>query len=127
MDKPDPMWNSGDKSGLVSVGSHKLYAEIHGPLRTPSKPLVIIFPGSGAACETWNPVSTQVATFARVLLYDRAGLGRSERGTDRDTKYKDARELSKLLKVIGVKGPFVLVAHSYGGFVAREFLQLHSR
>ena len=127
MDKQDCEWESGDKSGLVSIGTHKLYTEIRGPSRLPSQPVVIIFPGSGAACDTWKSVSTQIASFARVLLYDRAGIGRSERGPDRDTGYINARELSKLLKAIGVKGPYVLVAHSYGGCVAREFLHLHSR
>ena len=127
MDKENCGWDSEDKSELICIGTHKLYAEITGPLRLPSQPVVIIFPGSGAACDTWKPVTTQIATFARVFLYDRAGLGRSERGPDRDTGYVNARELSKLLDAIGVKGPYVLVAHSYGGCVAREFLHLHSR
>ena len=121
------LWNDSAISSLVSIGTHKLYAEIRGPTRSPSAPLVIIFPGSGAACESWNPVATQISSFARVFLYDRAGIGRSERGPDRDTGEVNARELSKLLKHIGVKGPYVLVAHSYGGCVAREFLQDHSR
>ena len=32
-----------------------------------------------------------------------------------------------LLKAINLPGPYVLVAHSYGGCVAREFLHLHAR
>ena len=127
MDKQDCEWESGDRSGLISIGTHKLYAEVSGPLRLPPQPVVIIFPGSGATCDTWKSVSTQIASFARVVRYDRAGIGRSERGPDRDTGSVNARELSKLLKAIGVKGPYVLVAHSYGGCVAREFLHLHSR
>lgn len=36
-----------------------------------------------------------------------------------------AEELSTLLKAVDLPGPYVLVAHSYGGCVAREFLHLH--
>ena len=127
MDQQHCEWELGDKSGLVSVATHHLYVEIHGPSRLPLKPLVIVFSGSGAACDTWKLVWTQVASFARILLYDRAGIGRSEHGPDRDTGHVNARELSKVLQAIDVKGPYVLVAHSYGGCVAREFLHLHSR
>ena len=127
MGKPDGEWSTGEKTGLVSIGSHKLFVEIRGPVPRQEEPLIIIFPGSGAACETWNPVATQIASFARVLVYDRAGLGRSERGPDRDTGEVNARELVKLLKAIGAQGPYVLVAHSYGGCVAREFLQMCSK
>lgn len=88
---------------------------------------MIIFPGSGAACESWDSVANQISLFARVFLYDRAGIGRSERGPDRDTGEVNARELTKLLEIIGIRGPYVLVAHSYGGCVAREFLQDHPR
>ena len=120
-------WESGTKSGLVSVGTHQLYATIQGPLRLHFEPVVIVFPGADAACDTWTPVSSKIASFARVLLYDRAGLGRSEHGLGRKDGPASALELSELLKAIDVKGPYVLVAHSYGGYIAREFLQSHSR
>ena len=63
----------------------------------------------------------------RVLLYDRSGLGHSERSPKKDTGPVAADELSMLLKAVGLRGPYVLVAHSYGGCVAREFLHLHSK
>ena len=127
MDQRLSAWEVETKSGLVSIGTHQLYAAIRGPLRLPVEPVVIIFPGAGAACDTWIPVSTKIASFARVLLYDRAGLGHSERGLERQNGSAGALELSELLKAIEVKGPYVLVAHSYGGCIAREFLQCHSR
>lgn len=63
----------------------------------------------------------------RVLLYDRSGLGRSEHGPNRDTGPIAADELSMLLKAIDLPGPYILVAHSYGGCVAREFLHMRRR
>lgn len=63
----------------------------------------------------------------RVLLYDRSGLGRSEHGPNQDIGPIAANELSMLLKAVNLPGPYILVAHSYGGCVAREFLHLHPR
>ncbi|KAL6714227.1 hypothetical protein ACLMJK_007650 [Lecanora helva] len=120
-------WNRGERSGLVSIGNHKLWASISGPSRLPSQPIIIIFPGSDAACDTWRPIMERISSSARVLLYDRSSIGRSEHGFERNTGLSNAKELSKLLSVIDVEGPYVLVAHSYGGCVAREFLQLHSK
>ena len=111
--------------GLVTVGTHKLYVSTSGPIRMPGDALLIVFPGANATCESWKPVSSLLQDTVRVLLYDRSGLGRSERGPD--TGPMAADELSMLLKAVELPGPYVLVAHSYGGCVAREFLHLHAR
>ena len=124
MDRDDNDWEVGDKAGLVSIGTHKLYVSVRGPSHHSREPLVIVFPGSGAACDSWIPVSTQIASFARVLLYDRSGLGRSEHGSARESGFCSALELSNLLQTVGIGAPYLLLAHSYGGCVAREFLQL---
>lgn len=71
-----------------------------------------------------------MASVARILLYDRSGLGRSE---DRPPNPKQptaaavtaAEELHALLTTLHLTLPYILVAHSYGAIVAREFLHLH--
>ena len=63
----------------------------------------------------------------RVFLYDRSGIGRSEHGPSQGTGPVAADELSMLLEAVALPGPYVLVAHSYGGCVARECLHLHLR
>ena len=120
-------WTTAEKSGLVSIGTHKLYLSTSGPIRTPGDPLLIVFPGANTACESWKPISSLLQDTVRVLLYDRSGLGCSEHGPEkRDTGSLAAEELSILLGAVDLPGPYVLVAHSYGGCVAREFLQLHN-
>lgn len=114
-------------AGLVSIGTHKLYVSTSGPIRKAGEPLLIVFPGANAACESWEPVSSLLQDTVRVLLYDRSGLGRSEHGPNRDTAPVAVDEVSMLLKAVSLPGPYVLVAHSYGGCVAREFLHRHSR
>ena len=126
MAKPPNIWSTSRKSGLVSIGTHKLYVSTSGPNRMPGDPLLIVFPGAGAACDAWEPVSSLIQDTVRVLLYDRSGLGRSERGPNRDTGPIAADELSVLLQAIDLPGPYVLIAHSFGGCVAREFLHLHA-
>ena len=119
-------WTTSEQSGLVSIGTHKLFVSTSGPIRMPGDPLLIVFPGANAACESWKPVSSLLRDTVRVLLYDRSGLGRSEHGPNKDTGPMAADELSTLLKAVDLPGPYVLVAHSYGGCVAREFLHLRA-
>ena len=120
-------WMTSEKAGLVSIATHKLFVSTSGTIRMPGDPLLIVFPGANAACESWEPVSSLLQDTVRVLLYDRSALGRSEHGPNKDTGPMAADELSKLLKAVDLPGPYVLVAHSYGGCVAREFLHLHAR
>ena len=121
-------WETSEKiAGLVSIGTHEVYVSASGPIRKPGDPLLIVFPGANAACESWEPASSLLQDTVRVLLYDRSGLGRSENGPNRDTGPIAAEELSILLKAVDLPGPYVLVAHSYGGCVAREFLHLRGR
>lgn len=95
-------------------------------------PIVIIFPGAGESSSSWPRVQESVSRFARILVYDRSGLGKSEsRTTDNNADQKGAaivaaEELCSLLDTLRVSGPYVLVAHSYGAIVAREFLHLRS-
>ena len=120
-------WETTTKADHVSIGTHSLFVSVTGPPRHPTEPIIIIFPGSNAACDSWQPVATEIKAFARVLLYDRSGLGNSEIGPNRDTGTIAAAELTSLLRAVDVSGPYMLVAHSYGGCVAREFLQLHQK
>jgi pimeloyl-ACP methyl ester carboxylesterase len=64
---------------------------------------------------------------SRVCAYDRAGTGMSDPRTRTDgvTSATQATELHVLLERAGIKGPYVLLAHSYGGFVTRLFAAAH--
>ena len=126
VENPNPRTTS-EQPGLVSIGTHKLFVSTSGTIRMPGDPVLIVFPGASAACESWKPVSSLLRDTVRVLLYDRSGLGRSEHGPSKTTGSMAADELSALLKTVDLPGPYVLVAHSYGGCVAREFLHLHPR
>jgi pimeloyl-ACP methyl ester carboxylesterase len=88
-------------------------------------PTVLFESGMGASCLSWTLVQPAVAEFARAVSYDRAGHGWSDPAREPRTARQIAEELRALLDVAGVPGPYVLVAHSFGGYVSRAFAHLY--
>lgn len=120
-------WNTGEISRSVSIGSHKLWLSVHGPDRKAGEPLVIIIPGLANSTTSWAAVRRGIATFARVLQYERSGYGKSDVSPGRPTASTIAKELSLLLQNADIRPPYLVVAHSWGGILSREFLALHPR
>jgi len=84
-------------------------------------PVVVIEQGAGELSKFWWPVQDEIAKFAQVCTYDRAGYGWSEQGPLGKSVEDRTRELHTLLSDAGVQGPFILVAHSYGGLIVRAY------
>ncbi|HKW64472.1 MAG TPA: alpha/beta hydrolase [Candidatus Acidoferrum sp.] len=84
-------------------------------------PTVILDSGLGVPAAGWDLVMPDVAKFARVCSYDRAGYGWSSAGPMPRTSDEIVRELHALLAASGEKGPYVLVAHSFGGYNVRVY------
>jgi len=83
--------------------------------------VVVLESGYGNDSTVWSGVAGLLAKEARVIAYDRAGLGRSEAVESRRTSSEMVEELAELLDVMGVKAPYVLVGHSFGGINVRLF------
>lgn len=78
-------------------------------------PLILCFHGSGHSCASWEELAQSLSDTYRILLYNRGSL---------NPKPKTAiAEMLRYLEKTGLQPPYVLVAHSYGGTVGREFLQ----
>lgn len=74
-----------------------------------------------------NKILPALAHTTRVCTYDRAGDGVSDARpawVKPLTGATQARELHRLLAAIHVGGPYVVVGHSYGGMISREFAAL---
>lgn len=84
-------------------------------------PAVILDSGLGVPAAGWDLVMPEAAKFARVCAYDRAGYGWSSAGPMPRTSDEIVRELHALLAASGEKGPYVLVAHSFGGYNVRVY------
>jgi pimeloyl-ACP methyl ester carboxylesterase len=87
----------------------------------PGVPTVIMDTGLGVPAVGWDFVQPDVAKFARVCSYDRAGYGWSTPGPMPRTSGEIAKELHALLVASGEKPPYVLVAHSFGGYNVRVY------
>ncbi len=88
-------------------------------------PTVIMDSGLGDTSEVWSAVEPKVAEFARVLVYDRANLGRSERSAAPRTSSHMVAELKELLQAEHIEGPYLLVGHSFGGLNMMLFARLY--
>ena len=88
---------------------------------------VVFESGMGLGRTMWGLVAPAVAEHARVVVYDRAGLGLSERAGAVDApRGLDAlaADLGALLDHLG-DGPFVLVGQSWGGPIVRAAAAAH--
>jgi pimeloyl-ACP methyl ester carboxylesterase len=106
---------------LLDIGGSKLHIHCTGQ----GSPTVVMDAGLGDSSVTWDLVQPEVAKFARVCSYDRAGYGWSGAPTEPRTTVNIVNELDKLLAAAAVPGPFVLVGHSFGGFNVRMFASRH--
>ena len=106
---------------MVDVGGCRLHLECVG-----DGPTVVLESGLGAeAALSWVLVRPQVAKFARVCSYDRAGYGWSDASPRPRTAGVMVEELRSLLTAAEVPPPYVLVAHSFGGLVSRLYAATH--
>jgi pimeloyl-ACP methyl ester carboxylesterase len=106
---------------IVAVGDHKL----HLLYKASVGPTVVIEQGAGEPSRLWWAVQDKIAEFASVCTYDRAGYGWSEPVAAGRTIAERAEELHALLTSAGIAGPYILVAHSYGGFIVGCFARNH--
>jgi pimeloyl-ACP methyl ester carboxylesterase len=107
---------------LVDLGGWRLHLNCSGQAN-PSRPVVILEAGAGDFSVDWSLVQPLIARFARVCSYDRAGAGWSDLGPRPRTMRQQVWELHALLDKSGERPPFVLVGHSYGGWLTRLFAE----
>lgn len=122
---------SRDFAGLVDIGGgRKMYLQCRGA----GSPTVVLVAGLRGSAEDWNlagkpgpRVFPEVARFTRVCAYDRPGTPVGEKPSRSDpvpqatTAGAAVADLHALLTAAGEAGPYVLVAHSYGGLIGRLY------
>jgi pimeloyl-ACP methyl ester carboxylesterase len=102
---------------MIDIGGYRLHLYIEGE----GSHTVIFDAGAGAIGLSWELVRPAIAKTARVVTYDRAGLGWSDPSPHPRDAVTMALELHTMLTNANIKAPYVLVGHSLGGVVARHF------
>jgi pimeloyl-ACP methyl ester carboxylesterase len=129
----------------VAIGpSREMHLECSGR----GRPTVVLIAGGVNSGAIWSmpydfarPTPTvfpQVSTFTRVCAYDRpntaspapddaVALGTSTPTTGSVTPANGVVDLQRLLRAASVRGPYVLVGHSYGGLIARLYASTYPK
>jgi pimeloyl-ACP methyl ester carboxylesterase len=82
---------------------------------------VVFESGMSDSLEVWGGIPDSVANYARVFLYDRADIGKSDNSVTERTIPNVLLELKTLLKDQRINPPYILVGHSLGGLIVRYF------
>ncbi len=97
--------------------------------RGEGSPTLVFESGGGNDSTVWSSVEPEIREKAGVstILYDRAGLGKSDPKPGPYAIEDEVTTLRRLLDSSGVAGPLMLVTHSYGGFVSYLMAATDSR
>ena len=82
---------------------------------------VVLESGISASSLSWGKVQFEVAKFAQVCSYDRAGFGWSAGRRGERTPGRLAQELNLMLNAAEIRPPYILVGHSFGGLIVRAY------
>jgi pimeloyl-ACP methyl ester carboxylesterase len=106
---------------MVSIGPrHQLYVLEKGV----GGPTVVFESGIAATNLNWHHIQEVISETTHTVSYDRGGLGWSSPSMTARTPGNIACELHTMLEEAGIKPPFVLVGHSFGGLVMRRYAVL---
>lgn len=106
--------------GRVDVGGYELAWMCRGS----GSPTIVAEAGyDSAGTDTWFDLLGPLSGVSRVCTYDRAGTGTSDTRPYgmHITGMLESDELHRLLDGAGIRPPYVVVGHSYGGFISRLF------
>jgi pimeloyl-ACP methyl ester carboxylesterase len=101
------------REGVAEVPGARLRYRLAG---TAGAPLLVFENGWGASFEMWAWVEQELAPHAQLLLYNRAGIGRSERLLPQ-TVAGLSEQFAALPAALGLAGPVIAVGQSYGGLM----------
>ncbi len=110
-----------DNDRYVTIGRSKIFYQAYGKGNTS----VVFVSGLGDDHNTWHTVQDSISKFAYTISYDRAGLGKSEYNGEPKDLASLAHELHQLVNTIKVRKPFILIGHSLGCQIVKEYSFLY--
>lgn len=88
-------------------------------------PTVVLTAGLGGWSQVWYRVQGPLSHSTRVCAWDPAGLGFSSPSPQPQDAVHKTEDLENALKEAHIDGPYVMVAHSAGAYVALRFADQH--
>jgi len=90
-------------------------------------PTVVLTAGLGSWSVVWRSVQSPLAHTTRVCAWDAAGFGFSSPSSEPQDEVHLTQDLEHTLKAANVDGPYLMVGHSAGAFVAMRFADRHPK
>ncbi|OOG56489.1 alpha/beta hydrolase [Rhodanobacter sp. C03] len=87
---------------------------------------VMLEAGSHADSMTWFKLQPLLSSITEVCSYDRAGYGFSSEGPQPRNLDADVSDLHDLIRAAGIKTPVVLVGHSLGSNIVRQYAERYT-
>ena len=119
-DNEDAPKNTTFEETQINLTSHKLTAF---SIINNSKYLIVFESGLGDDHTVWQDkkVANEIAKSSDVLLYDRAGYGKSETNNSPRNILKLRTELEQVINNLSNGRKVILVGHSLGGMIIRDY------
>lgn len=102
---------------LVEINGGNIEVEILGA----GSPTVIFECGLAMNYSYWGTIPDSITQSTQVLLYNRAGIGKSDIVSDKREIPTMINELKQVLEEENIQGPFIMVGQSMGGYLVRYF------
>ncbi|MCB2290947.1 alpha/beta hydrolase [Clostridium sp. CS001] len=89
------------------------------------KDMLVIETGIGGSFYDWYPIIEEIKEYFTVIVYHRAGYGKSNSQITPRTTRNIAKELNCLVEEIGLKDKFILMGHSFGGLCVQQYAKMY--
>jgi pimeloyl-ACP methyl ester carboxylesterase len=89
------------------------------------KNVLAIETGIGGSMYDWFSIAQEVKEDFTIVLYHRAGYGKSKESNAPRTTRNIASELHNLLERIGIKDKLILMGHSFGGLCVQQYAKMY--
>jgi pimeloyl-ACP methyl ester carboxylesterase len=89
------------------------------------KNVLVIETGIGGSFYDWYSIVEEIKEQFTVVMYHRAGYGKSHVPITSRTTRNIAEELNFLLERIGIKDKFILMGHSFGGLCVQHYAKMY--
>lgn len=108
---------------MVNVaGSDGTNKQLHVVKMGAGRSAVLLESGISTTSLNWSLLQPELAAFVSTYSYDRAGLGWSDTDGAACSVARIAEDLHALVGAIDIPAPYILVAHSFGGYIARYYV-----